>query len=149
MQKAVVIVLTFVVVVSLGISGYLLIHKSEAERVAEIGREAMAGDAEAQFRLGQVYIHGNPDARVEPDAEQAERWLQKSATQKHRPAQYALGVFYQSAGDDVGAYAWLSIAASPTNDLAAQLRDAAAKRMTAAQLAEARKLLGQLKGEIK
>ena len=149
MKKGVVVVLTFLVVVSLGISGYLLIHKSEAERIADIEKKAQAGDAEAQFQLGQVYIHGNPDAGVEPDAEQAEQWLQKSATQKYRPAQHVLGVFYQSAGDDVGAYAWLSIAASPTNDLAAQLRDAAAKRMTAAQLAEARKLFGQLKGEIK
>ena len=149
MQKAVVIVLTFVVVVSLGISGYLLIHKSEAERVAEIGREAMAGDAEAQFRLGQVYIHGNPEAGVEPDAEQAEQWLQKAAVQRHKDAQYALGVFYQLHGDDVGAFAWLSIVASRTNDLAAQFRDAAAKRMSSAQLAEARQLLGQLKGEIK
>ena len=149
MQKAVVIALAFVVAVLLGISGYLLIHKSEAERIANIEKKAQAGDAVAQFQLGQVYIHGNPETGVEPDAEQAEQWLQKAATQKHQPAQYALGVFYQSAGDDVGAFAWLSIAASPTNDLAAQLRDAAAKRMTAAQLAEARKLLGQLKGEIK
>ena len=149
MQKAVVIVLTFVVVASLGISGYFLIHKSEAERIAGIEKKAQAGDAEAQFQLGQVYIHGNPEAGVETDAEQAEQWLQKAAAQRHRPAQYVLGVFYQSAGDDVGAYAWLSIAASPTNDLAAQFRDAAAKRMTEAQLAEARQLIVQLQSEIK
>ena len=42
MQKAVVIVLTFVVVVSLGISGYLLIHKSQTDRIAELRREAKA-----------------------------------------------------------------------------------------------------------
>jgi TPR repeat protein len=149
MQKAVVIALAFVVAVSLGISGYLLIHKSEAERIADIEKKAQAGDAVAQFQLGQVYIHGNPDAGVESDAEQAEQWLQKSAVQKHKAAQYALGMFYQSAGDDVGAYAWLSIAASPTNDLAAQFRDAAAKRMTEAQLAEARQLIVQLQSEIK
>ena len=149
MQKAVVIALAFVVAVLLGISGYLLIHKSEAERIANIEKKAQAGDAVAQFQLGQVYIHGNPEAGVEPDAEQAEQWLQKAAAQKHQPAQYALGVFYQSAGDDVGAYAWLSIAASRTNDLTAQFRDAVAKRMTGAQLAEARQLIVQLQREIK
>ena len=149
MKKAVFLVLGIVVILSLGISGYLLISKSEAERIEEIWQEAQAGDAVAQYRLGQAYMHGNSEAGLEPDAEQAEQWLQKAAVQKHKAAQYALGMFYQSAGDDVGAFAWLSIAASPTNDLAAQLRDAAAKRMTAAQLAEARKLLGQLKGEIK
>ena len=149
MKKAVFLVLGIVVILSLGISGYLLISKSEAERIEKIWQEAQAGDAVAQYRLGQAYMLGNSEAGLEPDAAQAEQWLQKAAVQRHKDAQYALGVFYQLHGDEVGAFAWLSIAASPTNDLAAQLRDAAAKRMPAAQLAEARKLLGQLKGEIK
>tara|TARA_B100000959_G_C14888645_1_gene585699 strand:- start:443 stop:892 length:450 start_codon:yes stop_codon:yes gene_type:complete len=149
MKKAVVIVLGIVVVLSLVIGGYLLVKEGESERIARIGKKAIAGDANAQFQIGQVYVHGNSEARVERDFEQAEVWLQKAAVQKHKDAQYALGMFYQSKGDDVGAYAWLSIAASKTNGLAAQLRDATAKRMTAVQLAEARQLLGQLKGEIK
>ena len=48
MQKAVVIVLTFVVVVSLGISGYLLIHKSQTDGVKELRREAKAEAAKAK-----------------------------------------------------------------------------------------------------
>ena len=49
----------------------------------------------------------------------------------------------------MGAYVWLSIVASRTNDLAAQLRDATADQMTEAQLAEARQMIGELQGEIK
>ena len=48
MKKAVVIVLTFLVVVSLGISGYLLIHKSQADRIVELRREAKAEAAKAK-----------------------------------------------------------------------------------------------------
>ena len=149
MKKAVFLVLGIVVILSLGISGYLLISKSEAERIEKIWREAQTGDAVAQYRLGQAYMHGNSEAGLEPDAEQAEQWLQKAAVQRHKDAQYALGVFYQLHGDDVGAFAWLSIVASRTNDLAAQFRDAAAKRMSSAQMAEARQMIGELQGEIK
>ena len=149
MSKASAIVLAFVVVVSLGVSGYLLFNKNESERIAQIRKKAEAGDAAAQFQLGQLYIRGNIRAGLERDDEQAAQWLRKAAEQAHQPAQYVLGVFCQSAGDDVGAYVWLSIVASRTNDLAAQLRDATADQMTEAQLAEARQMIGELQGEIK
>ena len=149
MSKAPVIVLAFVMVVSLGVSGYLLFNKNEAERIAQIRKKAEAGDVAAQFQLGQLYIRGNKRAGLERDDEQAAQWLQRAAEQAHQPAQYALGVFCQSVGDDVGAYVWLSIVASRTNDLAAQLRDATADQMTEAQLAEARQMIGELQGEIK
>ena len=48
MRRDVFIVLIFLVVVSLGISGYLLIHKSQADRIVELGREAKAEAAKAQ-----------------------------------------------------------------------------------------------------
>ena len=48
MKKGVVIVLTFLVVVSLGISGYILIHKSQTDRIAELRREAKAEAAKAK-----------------------------------------------------------------------------------------------------
>ena len=69
--------------------------------------------------------------------------------QGHQPAQHVLGVFYQSAGDDVGAYAWLSIAASATNGNTAQLRDVSAGSMNSAELAEARKLIKEVRGKLK
>ena len=48
MKKGVVVVLTFLVVVSLGISSYLLIHKSQTDRIAELRREAKAEAAKAR-----------------------------------------------------------------------------------------------------
>ena len=48
MKKGVVVVLTFLVVVSLGISGYLLIHKSQTDGVKELRREAKAEAAKAK-----------------------------------------------------------------------------------------------------
>ena len=42
MRRDVFIVLIFLVVVSLGISGYLLIHKSQADRIVELRRGAQA-----------------------------------------------------------------------------------------------------------
>ena len=48
MRRDVFIVLIFLVVVSLGISGYLLIHKSQADRIVELRREAKAEAAKAQ-----------------------------------------------------------------------------------------------------
>ena len=65
-------VLGIVVILSLGISGYLLISKSEAERIEEITELAQQGDVQAQLRLGQLYWYGNDSAGLEPDAELAE-----------------------------------------------------------------------------
>jgi hypothetical protein len=48
MRRDVFIVLIFLVVVSLGISGYLLIHKSQADRIVELRRGAKAEAAKAQ-----------------------------------------------------------------------------------------------------
>jgi len=127
----------------------LVFWQTEAERVEEITARAEAGEAAAQLRLGQLYWQGNDHAGLEPDAEQAEQWLQAAAVQGHQPAQHALGVFYQNNGDDVGAYAWLSIAASATNGNTAQLRDVSAKRMDAKQHAEARKLIEEVRGKLK
>ena len=45
MSKVPVIVLAFVMVVSLGVSGYLLFNKNESERIAQIRKKAEAGDA--------------------------------------------------------------------------------------------------------
>lgn len=126
-----------------------ILRQTEAEQVEEITERAEAGEAAAQLQLGQLYWQGNDHAGLEPNSELAEQWLQTAAVQGHQPAQHALGVFYQSAGDDVGAYAWLTIAASATNGFTAQLRDAAAKRMDAKQHAEARKLIKEVRGKLK
>ena len=126
-----------------------VVRQTEAERVDEITARAEAGEVAAQLRLGQLYWQGNDHTGLEPNNELAEQWLQAAAVQGHQPAQHALGVFYQNNGDDVGAYAWLSIAASATNGNTAQLRDVSAKRMDAKQHAEARKLIEEVRGKLK
>ena len=149
MKKSTTIALGVVLALSLVAVISFVFWQTEAERVEEITERAEAGEAAAQLRLGQLYINGNERAGLEPDDELAEQWLQAAAVQGHQPAQHVLGIFYQSAGDDVGAYAWLTIAASATNGFTAQLRDAAAKRMDAKQHAEARKLIEEVRGKLK
>lgn len=149
MKKHTVIALCVLLTLSLVAVISFVVWQTEAERVDEITERAEAGEAAAQLRLGQLYWQGNDHAGLEPNNELAEQWLQTAAVQGHQPAQHALGVFYQNIGDDVGAYAWLSIAASATNGNTAQLRDVSARRMNAAELAEARKLIKEVRGRMK
>jgi len=127
------------------IAGFLAGCSSE---MSKLQSQANGGDAAAQTQLGQVYVHGNADAGVEPDAVKAEEWLGKAARQGHQPAQHALGMFYQSSDNLVSAYAWYSIAASPTNGLTTQLRNQLGDRMTPKQKLAADALVRQLKNEI-
>ncbi len=149
MKKHTVIALCVLLALSLVAVISFVVWQTEAERVDEITARAEAGEVAAQLRLGQLYWQGNDNAGLEPNNELAEQWLQAAAVQGHQPAQHALGVFYQNIGDDVGAYAWLSIAASATNGNTAQLRDVSAGRMNAAELAEARKLIKEVRGRMK
>jgi TPR repeat protein len=148
-KKHTVIALCVLLALSLVAVISFVVWQTEAERVDEITARAEAGEVAAQLRLGQLYWQGNDNAGLEPNNELAEQWLQAAAVQGHQPAQHALGVFYQNIGDHVGAYAWLSIAASATNGNTAQLRDVSAGRMNAAELAEARKLIKEVRGRMK
>lgn len=53
---------------------------------------AEQGDAEAQFRLGMMYYHGN---RVEQDDVQAAYWFRQAAEQGYADAQLKLGDVYE------------------------------------------------------
>jgi len=147
-KKSTLIALCGVLALSLAVIVGLAVWKTEAQRIQEIEEQAVAGDPAAQLRMGQLYWHGNVRGGLEPNPKKAEQWLQMAAGQGHQPAQHVLGAFYQSAGDDVGAYAWLSLATMDPNDVAAQLRDASAARLNAAQLAEAKNLMEEVRGTI-
>lgn len=149
MKKSTLIAIGAVVAISLAALITLALWKTEAAKVEEIANRAEAGDAEAQLRLGNLLWNGNDQAGLEPNAEAAEQWLLLSAEQGHWPAQHALAMFYQSAGDHVGAYAWFTIADTGTNQLTSQLRKNAAGQLTATQLAEAKKLVEEVKGKMK
>ncbi len=93
-------------------------------------------------------MYGNGRGVPQDDA-QAVAWWRKAADQGFADAQYILGVMYVNGRgvpqDYVEAHARLSLAASratrDTQNKSAEIRDALAKQMTPAQLAEAQRLV--------
>jgi hypothetical protein len=67
--------------------------QDKTEAVERLQKAAAHGDAEAQGRLGFMYLNGK---NVPPDAAKAFQWLQKSAVQGNPHAQYNLGTMYSS-----------------------------------------------------
>ena len=111
------------------------------------GRASDQGDAEAAFRLANLYAKGEG---VEQDRAAANRLYQVAAERGHVQAQVIVGLDYADDGnvpiDLVQAYRWLTIASSsgaPGRDLTdvVELRDHVRTRLTADQLAEARRMV--------
>ena len=158
-------------------------NRAEYEATAkELRKSAEAGDASAQFRLGQLYDEGTG---VPQDYGQAMEWFEKAAKQGHGGAQVNLGTLYlqgegapqsdqmalfwlsraaeqghalafaklgwmsaQGRGvlqDFIQAHKWYNLAAANGHRKAAEYRDALAKQMTPAQIAEAQKLAREWK----
>jgi len=87
--------------------------------VAKVADAAVAGDAESQYTLAQMY---NSGSGVPKDPAAAVLWLQKAANQGHANAQYSLGTSYL-LGDGVpkstaSAIEWLNKSAQQGNSLA-------------------------------
>jgi uncharacterized protein len=107
-------------------------------------KAADQGYANAQTNLGAMYFYGEG---VPLDYKQAMSWWRKAADQGDAEAQTNLGEMYKDGRgvtqDYIEAYKWLSVAAYSTDkdvrDNASTNRDILAKKMTAAQLAEAQK----------
>lgn len=79
---------------------------SETKALAE------TGNADAQFRLGNMYAEGTI---IPNDFTEASKWFRKAADQGHAEAQYLLGVIY-SGGlsvpvDFAEGYVWFCLAA--------------------------------------
>ncbi len=106
---------------------------------------AAKGDALAQYDLGTLYQQGRG---VPEDYLEAARWYRLSAAQGNAQAQRNLGAIYRDglgvppdpALAQVVAYMWLNLAAGSGAPEAAGYRDALAKRMKPAQIAQAQKL---------
>jgi len=109
---------------------------------------AAQGNAEAQTNIGMLYANGQG---VPQDYSQARQWYEKAAAQGNPMAQNNLAeLYYAGLGvpqDDVRAYMWVNLAAvHMTGDeqkQAAENRDDVARRMTPAQIAEAKRLTQQ------
>ena len=109
-------------------------------------KAAVQGQAKAQFNLGTLYFNGEG---VPKDYRQALRWFRLAADQGEAVAQTKIAIMYDDGRgvphDIVQAYKWYSLAATNGDKPAAELRDASAKQMTPAQIAEAQKLARQWK----
>ena len=107
-------------------------------------KAAAQGQPKAQFSLGTVYFNGEGGSK---DYQQALRWIRLAANQGEALAQTKLAIMYDDGNglpkDKVQAYKWLSLAATNGDKPAPMLRDLLAKEMTAAQIAEAKKLAGE------
>ena len=84
------------------------------DAVAEADRQtALAGDAEAQYRLGGLYYWGRG---VPKDVEEALRWRRMAADQGHANAQYFVGLVLENGeagtADPVAARSWFEVAAA-------------------------------------
>ena len=113
---------------------------------------ADAGHLGAQVNLGRLYRDGRG---VDRDDTEAVRWYRRAAEQGQPVAQFNLAQMYASGDgvqqDDVAAHMWYSVAAAGlSNDSggssteararAVEARDALARRMSRADLAEAERL---------
>jgi len=112
---------------------------------------AAQGVALAQNNLGLMYYNGQG---LSQDYDEAAKWYRLAAEQGNATAQSNLGSMYYSGEgvpqDYVQAYMWVSLAASrfppsakEDREQAARHREIVAAKMTAAQLAEARKRVGE------
>ena len=101
------------------------------------------GDAHAQFLLGTMYENGKGVTR---DYGEAMKLYRLAADYQGYPAPlYALGSMYAKghgvAQDNVRAYVWYSIAAASGDYAGTMLRDALARKMTPAQIAQAQEMV--------
>lgn len=107
---------------------------------------ANEGNASAQTNMGVLYQHGHG---VAEDRQEAMRWYRLAAEQGNITAQYNLGLMYHHGvgvpQDDVQAHMWCSLSAAGGHTRARECRDKVTKRMTPAQLAEAKRLTREWK----
>lgn len=110
--------------------------------------QARQGDTDAQIRLGDLYAKGRG---VPQDYTQARTWYEKAAAQGHPIAQNNLAeLHFAGLGgppDYVRAYMWVNLAAlhmqGEEKRQAEENREDVAKRMTPAQITEAKRLSQQ------
>ena len=102
---------------------------------------AKAGDAEAQYRLGEMYDWGNG---VEEDDAEAVKWHRLASEQGNAVGQNKLGWMYEKGGgveqDYILAYMWYNLAAVQGNENGKSLRNNLAEDLTPEQITEAQKM---------
>ncbi|MGO9261096.1 MAG: tetratricopeptide repeat protein [Bryobacteraceae bacterium] len=124
------------------------VPRDDAEAVRWYSLAAKQEDPEGTTNLAMMYLQGRG---VKRDPFQAFRLCRKAAEAGHPAAGQNLALMYANgdgvARDYVSAYVWLDLAAADL-DSAADLRDRMAKEMTPGQLARARELASQKRGQM-
>ncbi len=117
----------------------------ESKQFSELKARAENGDAEAQFKIGYMYLKGR---NVEQDLSEAFNWAHKAAEQGYASAQNNLGVMYSKgqgvAQNYVWAYAWFSIASEAGAASSIKHIQSLNKYMTEEQKNEAIFIIGRL-----
>ena len=111
---------------------------------AEWEEQAAQGDMQSQRQLGVMYLLGQG---IDPDYEMALEWFNKAAAQGEDIAQYQLGRMCAEgkgvAQSNVQAHMWYSLAAQQGNPSARIRLDELTEQMTAAEIADAQKLVDE------
>ena len=101
---------------------------ASAQSIAELKKQAAAGDAKAQYNLGVAYANGYG---VSEDKSEAARWWRKAADQGYVKAEFRLGVAYDLGDivprDEAESVSWYRKAADQ-GDVEAQYNLGAAYR---------------------
>lgn len=114
------------------------------EAVYHFNKAANQGYADAQNQLGLCFLNGQG---VPQDSKRAVHWFYESAERNNAEGQFNLGTrFYRGEGvppDLVLAYQWFSLAADQGHQEAAVNRNTIIQKLTATELAEARRLVNE------
>ena len=117
-----------------------------ADALSDLRKQAEQGDPEAQFVLGTMYRDGQG---VEQDLEETLRWWEKAAELGYVDAQFALGNIHSGGYGVIKnyllSYMWFDITAERSDSallkpIALSNRDALVPRMTADEIAEAKRM---------
>ncbi len=118
---------------------------SQAESLSTCQKQADAGDAQAQYELGEYYHDSNNPAR---DLNKALNYFEKASLLGHAQAQFQLGtMFYKGEGvpaNNVQAYIVLKMAAVNGAEDALDTADEVAEHMKRDELEKATQVLGQI-----
>lgn len=116
------------------------VKRDTEEALKWFRKAAEQGHADSQNHLGFLHFLGR---RVPHDDQQAEQWFRKAAEQGHAEAQSYLGIMFTGKSslptDYVQAHMWLQLSEEGGYSLAAMQREDIERRMTSAQIEEARR----------
>ena len=122
---------------------------TETRALAEAQALAEAGNAEAQFKLGNLYAEGKV---VPNDFAEAAKWFRKAGDQGHAEALYSLGVIYANGFsvpvDFVEGYVWFCSAAKSGFEIAITDCDNLAGELSSEELVLANKRIDEFYEEI-